>query len=242
MILSPTSKALIDAADELRSELRNLSFSEPVSHTYHPLDYAWEAHCSYLANYGSSTKKVLFLGMNPGPFGMTQTGIPFGEIAAVRDWMKIECAIQQPEKIHPKRPIEGFQCQKSEVSGKRLWGLFSSIYPNANDFFQHHFVANYCPLVWMSATGANITPDKIHTSEIKHVEASCLKHLKKLIAILQPKFLIGVGAYAEQRMQQTSINKSDKVGKILHPSPASPAANRDWVGTATKQLKDLGVW
>ena len=32
-------------------------------------------------------KKLIFVGMNPGPFGMVQCGVPFGEIAAVRDWM-----------------------------------------------------------------------------------------------------------------------------------------------------------
>ena len=35
-------------------------------------------------------KRVVFLGMNPGPFGMAQVGVPFGEVAAVRDWLRID--------------------------------------------------------------------------------------------------------------------------------------------------------
>ena len=83
------SDSLLAAADELRAVLRPLTFAAPVTHIYHPLDYAWGAHSEYVRKFGDSRKRVLFLGMNPGPFGMAQTGVPFGEIPAVRDWMGI---------------------------------------------------------------------------------------------------------------------------------------------------------
>jgi single-strand selective monofunctional uracil DNA glycosylase len=233
---------LIQAAQELREALKDLSFSPPVTHTYQPLDYAWRTHCDYLQRYGTGKKRVLFLGMNPGPFGMAQTGVPFGEIPAVRDWMKISGPVGTPENPHPKRPIEGFTCAKSEVSGRRLWGLFAQRFPNADDFFHDHFVANYCPLVWMSASGANITPDKLPAAEIRPVEAACLAHLRQVIAILEPEYLVGVGAYAEQRLREAAPNFSGIISKILHPSPASPAANRDWSGTAEQQLVNAGIW
>lgn len=233
---------LISAADELRKALRGLAFSVPVTHTYQPLDYAWETHCQYLKRYGSGEKSVLFLGMNPGPYGMAQTGVPFGEIPAVRDWMKISGPVGTPADLHPKRPISGFACAKSEVSGRRLWGFFAEEFPHAPDFFQHHFVANYCPLVWMTASGANVTPDKISATEMRPVEDACLAHLRKVIAILNPQCLIGVGAYAEQRLRLAAPEFTGTISKILHPSPASPAANRDWAGTARKQLIEAGVW
>ena len=233
---------LIQAAQELRDALIGLSFAFPVTHTYQPLDYAWQTHCDYLQRYGTGKKRVLFLGMNPGPFGMAQTGVPFGEIPAVRDWMNISGPVGTPENPHPKRPIEGFSFAKSEVSGRRLWGLFAQRFPNADDFFRDHFVANYCPLVWMSASGANITPDKLPAAEIRPVEAACLTHLRQVIAILEPKYLVGVGAYAEQRLREATPNFSGIISKILHPSPASPAANRDWSGTAEHQLVNAGIW
>ena len=233
---------LIDAAYELREALRGLSFTAPVTHTYQPLDYAWQTHCDYLERYGAGKKRVLFLGMNPGPFGMAQTGVPFGEISAVRDWMNISGPVGVPDHPHPKRPIEGFACSKSEVSGRRLWGLFAQRFPHADDFFRDHFVANYCPLVWMSASGANITPDKLPAAEIRPVEAACLAHLRRVIAILEPQRLVGVGAYAEQRLREAAPNFNGIISKILHPSPASPAANRDWSGTAQQQLIHAGIW
>jgi single-strand selective monofunctional uracil DNA glycosylase len=233
---------LITAAAELREALRGLGFSDPVTHTYQPLDYAWQTHREYLERYGSGQKNVLFLGMNPGPYGMAQTGVPFGEIPAVQDWMKISGPVSTPANPHPKRPITGFACPKSEVSGRRLWGLFAEEFPNSSDFFQHHFVANYCPLVWMTASGANVTPDKIPIAEIRPVEEACIAHLRKVIEVLQPRFLIGVGAYAEQRLRLAAPDFTGTISKILHPSPASPAANRDWAGTARKQLIEAGVW
>ncbi|MDA0765630.1 MAG: single-stranded DNA-binding protein [Verrucomicrobia bacterium] len=235
---------LIDAADKLRKALRPLRFPEPVSYTYNPLDYAWKRHCDYLERFGQGRKRVLLLGMNPGPYGMAQTGVPFGEIPAVRDWMGISGPVGKPDPEHPKRPITGFACERSEVSGRRLWGLFAEKFPKAEDFFADHFVANFCPLVWMKDTGANLTPDKIPAESIAPVNEACQAHLAAVIRLLQPAFLIGVGAYAEKQLAAAaqSIGHSATLGRILHPSPASPAANRDWPGTATAQLQDLGIW
>lgn len=238
--------ALEMAGKKLISELSSLHFSEPVTHTYNPMEYAWEAHCEYLRRFANTTKKVLFLGMNPGPWGMAQTGIPFGEIPAVRDWMGIELEIGQPRVPHPKRPIEGFACERSEVSGRRLWGLFASKFPDANDFFADHFVSNFCPLVWMAETGRNITPDKLPKAEFAPVAAACHQYLATLIDELQPSHLIGVGAFAEKQLKATAKaafpEKEFAIAKILHPSPASPLANKGWPNIPTQQLSELGLW
>ena len=108
-----------NATKKLSKSVSHLRFSEPVTCVDNPLEYAWNSHEQYLERFGVSQKKVIFLGMNPGPWGMAQTGIPFGEIPAVRDWMKITCDVSKPEIEHPKRPVEGIDCQRSEVSGRR---------------------------------------------------------------------------------------------------------------------------
>jgi single-strand selective monofunctional uracil DNA glycosylase len=235
---------LIDSSGKLSAALGGLSFTAPVARVYNPLEYAWRPHEAYLKRYGSGSKRVVFLGMNPGPFGMAQTGVPFGEIAAVRDWLGIDEPVDKPANEHPKRPIDGFNCTRSEVSGRRLWGLFSERFGTAASFFKDHFVLNYCPLVWMSETGANLTPDKLPAAEMAPVEKACLEHLAEVIAMLRPSFLIGVGAFAEERLRRaaeiTGCNAS--IGRILHPSPASPAANRGWSEAASRQLAALGVW
>ena len=239
-----SAAALVAASRSLADSLRDLVFAPPVSHVYLPLDYARKPHEAYLKRYGAGRKRVLFLGMNPGPFGMAQTGVPFGEVTAVRDWMGIEEEVGTPEHEHPKRPVQGFACPKSEVSGRRLWGLFAERFGSAEIFFRDHFVVNYCPLVWMSASGANLTPDKISSAEMASVEEACLAHLAETIRVTQPEWLIGVGAFAEARLQQAAarVGESFSIGRVLHPSPASPAANRGWAEAATKQLVAQGVW
>lgn len=238
-----TADNLITAATELRDALRPLKFAEPVTHVYCPLEYAWAPHEMYLRRFGASKKKIILLGMNPGPFGMAQTGVPFGEISAVRDWMGIRAPVGHPDKEHPKRPIAGFDCPQSEVSGRRLWGLFAKRFPDADQFFRDHFVANYCPLVFMEASGKNFTPDKLPPREMQCVNAACDAHLRRVIETLEPEWLIGVGSYAEERLRACAEMKPlIKIGRILHPSPASPLANRDWAGEATRQLVKLGVW
>ncbi len=200
----------------------------------------------YLEKFGHGKKRVLFLGMNPGPWGMAQTGVPFGEVAAVSDWMGISTLVASPENEHPKRPIQGFGCPRSEVSGKRLWGLFSALHPDPDDFFADHFVANFCPLVWMSESGKNITPDQLPKSELEPVEAACRWYLAQMIQEMRPEYLIGVGAFAEMQFKRTVEQHlpdyTGTIGKILHPSPASPVANRGWAEAATKQLVAMGVW
>lgn len=237
-------KELIASTRRLIDELRPIQFSPPVACVYQPLEYAWEPHRKYLERFATGKKRVVFLGMNPGPFGMVQTGVPFGEVATVRDWMGISESVGKPVIEHPKRPVEGFACQRSEVSGRRLWGLFAERFGTAEAFFQNHFVLNYCPLVWMSGTGANLTPDKLPATEMAPVEQACIKHLSEVIALLRPTFLIGVGAFAEERLRRAAGQSGSDahIGRILHPSPASPAANRGWAEAASRQLAELEVW
>jgi len=236
-----TARHLIAAAEALREGVDALAFGEPVTHVYNPLDYAWEAHREYLRRFGDSPKRVVFLGMNPGPWGMAQVGVPFGEVAAVRDWMKLEADIGKPAREHPKRPVEGFACSRSEVSGRRLWGLFAERFGPAEAFFADHLVLNYCPLVFMEAGGRNRTPDKLAAAEQTALDRVCDRHLAEVLARLQPAWAIGVGKYAESCLQRVAP-AGTRVGTILHPSPASPAANRGWAQAATRQLAALGVW
>lgn len=240
--MARTEPALVKAARQLAAAAGKLNFGSSVAHVYHPLDYAWPAHAVYLRKFGAPPKRVIFLGMNPGPFGMVQTGVPFGEVAAVRDWMGIRAAIGQPVNPHPRRPAQGFDCPRSEVSGRRLWGLFAARFGRAEDFFADHFVVNYCPLAFCDETGRNLTPDKLNSASIEHLFAACDEHLRQVVAALQPEWLIGVGDFAEKRARAALVGMPIKFGRILHPSPASPAANRDWAGAATRQLEALGVW
>jgi single-strand selective monofunctional uracil DNA glycosylase len=240
----PAHRQLIAAAAELRDEVDQLSFSSPVTHVYNPLRYAWRAHEAYLRRANPSGLEVLFLGMNPGPWGMAQTGVPFGEVEAVRDWIGIDAEVDRPDHEHPKRPIQGLHCPRSEVSGRRLWGWFRDRFGDADVFFARHFVANYCPLVFMEQSARNRTPDKLPSGERAALEELCSQHLQSVLRILNPTRAVGVGVYAEQRLLQAvaASGSSASVTRILHPSPASPAANRDWAGTASQQMQQAGIW
>jgi len=230
----------------LASECDALSFGPHTAAVYNPLVYAAGPHLQYLELSGSLPKKVIFLGMNPGPWGMAQTGVPFGEIAAVRDWLGIDAAVDKPEHEHPKRPIKGFSCTRSEVSGRRLWGLFRERFETPQKFFQDHFVANYCPLVFMSPSGANITPDKLPARESSPLYKICDRALADTISLLKPQWVIGVGAFAKKRIDKVRgeyfSTPAFQSAQILHPSPASPRANAGWEREAGRQLMELGIW
>lgn len=239
---STTVEQLIAAAREMADAVDRLRFKPPVTHVYNPLHYAWPIHEQYIRRFATHPVRVLFLGMNPGPFGMVQTGIPFGEVKAVRDWMGLSGTVSRPAREHPKRPITGLDCPRSEVSGQRLWKLFAERFGSPEAFFAEHFVVNYCPLAFCEESGANRTPDKLPASETDKLYKICDTHLRKVVAALQPEWVIGVGAFARERAGTVCDGTPVHIGQILHPSPASPLANRDWAGTATRQLRELGVW
>ena len=180
--------------------------------------------------------------MNPGPFGMAQTGVPFGEVGIVRDWLRINCVVGKPGGEHPRRPVNGLDCARSEVSGRRLWGLFAERFGTPEQFFGEHLVLNYCPLAFMEASGCNRTPDKLPASERAALFAACDRHLYAAITHLGPEWVIGVGDFAAKRAEEVLGNARVQVGRILHPSPANPAANREWAKVVQQQLKVLGVW
>ncbi len=241
--MSGEANSLVTAARTLRDAVDSLQFSAPVTHTLNPLDYAWAPYAQYLRKFGDGKKRVVFLGMNPGPFGMVQVGVPFGEVNAVRAWMKIDAPVAQPKTPNPSRPVEGFACTRSEISGQRLWALFSQRFPNADDFFVDHFVLNYCPLAFFDKA-RNVTPDKLTKAESTPLYAACDVHLRACVAALKPDWVIGIGKFAETQARAALCPANPKlnIGTVLHPSPASPMANRGWAPQAAAQLAALGLW
>jgi len=243
LLESPTMapEDLVAIARNLRSDVDTLHFGPPACHVYNPLDYAWEMHREYLRRYGEGPKEVLLLGMNPGPWGMAQTGVPFGEIAAVRDWLCLQSEIGRPANEHPKRPVLGLQCRRSEVSGRRLWAWAEATFSTPEAFFKTFFVGNYCPLQFLESSGLNLTPEKLAVADRRPLLEVCDDALRRTVEALQPSLVVGVGTFAEARARVVLGDDGPRIGRILHPSPASPAANRGWAETATKQLEDLGV-
>lgn len=237
----PARDPLVKTAAHLAAETKDLRFGPPITHVYSPLVYAWEPHRIYLEKFGGAPKEILLIGMNPGPYGMAQTGVPFGDVAMVRDWMGIEAPVGRPENEHPKRSVLGFACPRSEVSGARLWGWAKQRYSEPEQFFSRFFVYNYCPLCFMESGGRNFTPDKLPAREREPLFAACDRALRAVVDYCRPGFVIGVGHFAEARIRAALINYRGTIGRIPHPSPASPAANRNWAGSAEEALCACGV-
>ncbi|XP_059185618.1 single-strand-selective monofunctional uracil-DNA glycosylase 1 [Centropristis striata] len=239
---TPSSKFL-QVELELNAHLRALTFSEPVRYIYNPLEYAWDTHRCYVEKYCQGGQRILFLGMNPGPFGMAQTGVPFGEIKSVVDWLKITGEVGRPDDEHPKRRITGLACTQSEVSGKRFWGFFRKLCGEPALFFQHCFVHNLCPLIFIAASGKNLTPPELPAAEREALLKLCDIALCQAVEALGVSMVIGVGKVAEQRARRalSAAGVNVRVEGIMHPSPRNPLANKGWEEVARAKLTELGV-
>ncbi|MEZ5976087.1 MAG: single-stranded DNA-binding protein [Planctomycetota bacterium] len=232
---------LIQIQQRLVRRLAKLHFDEPVVHVYNPLVYARASAERYIEQYARRGVEALWLGMNPGPWGMAQTGVPFGEVEMARDWLRTEAPVSKPRTEHPKRPIEGYACQRSEVSGRRLWGWAQERFGSADRFFERFFVWNYCPLVFMEESGKNRTPDKLPAAEREPLFAACDQALRELVSAIEPARIIGVGRFAQDQAKRALVGLDLPIDTVLHPSPASPVANRGWAAQAEKQLTAMGI-
>jgi len=232
---------LIEITEDIINSVDKLNFGPPITHVYNPLIYAQEPHFEYVRRFGQGEREIVMLGMNPGPYGMAQTGVPFGDVTMVRDWMRINGKVGKPKVENPKRPVEGFNCPRSEVSGTRLWGWARDTFGEPENFFERFYVINYCPLCFMEESGRNFTPDKLPSAERLPLIEICNQAFRHMIEVLKPKHVIGIGGYAEKRAREALRRMDINIGKILHPSPASPAANRGWAEAAMRDLNKFGI-
>ncbi len=230
-----------EITERLVTRVGELKFAPPVAFVYNPLDYAREPHELYLERFASTQKEVLLLGMNPGPFGMAQTGIPFGDVPSVRDWMGIAAHVGRPAKEHPARPVLGFACPRREVSGTRLWGWAASRFGSAATFFSRFYVANYCPLCFIEPTSRNRTPDKLPPREREPLVAACDEALRLQVAYFRPTYVVGVGAWAETCARRALAGMDMTIGRIPHPSPASPLSRNGWPEQVDAALAAMGI-
>ena len=250
-------EALVERAMQLRDECNALlslfDTSDVVAHATNPLDYAWVLHEQYLRKWGGRGATTLMLGMNPGPYGMAQSGVPFGATHCVRDFLQIEHVdLVTPKNAHPKRPIQGLMLERQEVSGTRIWSLFEEMYHTPEACFAEIFVLNHCPLLLLGQRGQNITPEVLSKSLIEPLMQACDAHLSDVVDLLQIERIIGIGKYAERRALHV-MNAKHGCGKrkdgtpvriqtVWHPSPASPRANRnngeDWKQNVSEILHD----
>ncbi len=224
---------LITACDAARLE------SPQLSAVYNPLRYARANTDQYLRRFAASgPRRALWLGMNPGPWGMTQTGVPFGDVVMVRDWMGIQGPVGQPRAPHPARPVLGFDCPRREGSGKRLWGFIAARWGTPEAFFADHFIWGYCPLLFLEESGRNLTPDRLRSSDQAQLYPACDASLRALVAHLRPSAIVAIGKFAEKRARAVLTLP---IVTILHPSPANPKANQGWAAQVEPVLADAGL-
>lgn len=219
------SALLLQASATLSRKLQRITFSKEI-YVYNVLDYAWGAWQSYIRSYADPalrSPKFLLLGINPGPHGMAQTGIPFGNIHAVRNYLALDFHIKQPKRLHPRRPVHGLNYHREEASGKRLWGCIASLFPDPEVFFKHAFVLNFCPLAFFDASGKNLTPDALRheKSSVQKMEACCLEHLQVYCSLLRIDSILAIGKYAYKMAEKQSAIRLP-IQYIPHPSPLNP--------------------
>ncbi|KAK6639299.1 hypothetical protein RUM43_007571 [Polyplax serrata] len=237
---------LLAIEHQMCSELNNLKFTPPIDYVYNPLLYAKDLHENFIKKYFENcSKKILFLGMNPGPWGMCQTGIVFGDKDHVKEWLKLCGQVNKPKKEHPRKKITGLDCSRKEISGKKFWGFFRKLCQTPEQFFQHSFVYNLCCLAFVDTSGKNITPPEIKDIQVRNRLLNiCNETFVKIIKEFKFEIVIGVGKFAEKNaiteLRRNGLSNV-KVLSIPHPSPRSAKIFRVWEEMTLKKLKEYDL-
>ncbi|KAF7991960.1 hypothetical protein HCN44_010761 [Aphidius gifuensis] len=221
---------LLNIELNLSINLDKLNYNNPIDYIYCPIIYAKTVHFNYLNKYCRDKKNIMILGMNPGPWGMSQTGVPFGEINIVIDWLKINGHIDKPKRQHEQRQVDGFSCKRSEISGRKFWSLFKKLSNNPDTFFRHCFLRNFFK--------PTIIIIIIAGPEQKKLQEFCDQALIEVIKILDVKVIIGVGRFSEQRAKKVvkTAKLSTKVLWMIHPSPRA-TIGKNWQNLTLDFLK-----
>lgn len=231
------AESILHLERELSEKLSQIKFRAPVDYVYNPIEYAYDVHANFVKTYCQGRKKILYLGINPGPWGMSQNGVPFGEVSMVKDWLKLSGKIEKPPREHPERIISGFDCTRKEVSGLRFWGFFRELCKTTDVFFRHSYVHNYCPLAFMNSNAKNITPADLKADEKRELLAICDEVLRKIIKLLNVEIVIGVGRFAEERVKEI-LRDETNVNVIYMPHPSPRAVNNEnWPEKAKMTLE-----
>ena len=188
-----------------------------------PLDYAWDNYECFIRLYVREGQKILFLGMNPGPYGMMQTGVPFGEVEAVRNYLSIDGKVGVPRENPPLKPVAGMDVRQHEVSGKKFWGMAAS-YGSAASFFSAAAVLSFCPLAFIDGR-RNVTPDELPADDRRTIDSICGRYLLSILDILCPEITVALGRYAEKRLRNAG---AERIEYFPHPSPRSPSSMKFW--------------
>lgn len=216
---------LLDAAARLREATAAVPLSGPA-YVYAPLGYAWEPHERYLRAFGERAGRALFVGMNPGPWGMAQTGVPFADVAWAHGWMGIHGEVEAPPRVHPKRPVLGYASTRSDPSGGKFYGWAKRRHGTAERFFADFFVVNYCPLLFLDESGRNVTPAQLRKADADALLPPCDAWLRDALAALRPSLVLPMGSFVEARVRP--LAGATPVRAVRHPSPANPANNAGW--------------
>ncbi len=225
---------ILELSESLSSELEKVDW-EFAGIVCNPLVYAWENYAEYVRMSVSNSSIILFLGMNPGPYGMMQTGVPFGDINAVKNYLKISGTVLEPECNPPHKRVEGMKISRGEISGQKFWKM-ASTYGSPEEFFAVASVFSFCPLAFIDGR-RNITPDELPVSDRKTIDRICGSSLSALLDILSPSRCIALGHYAEKRLLSSGV---DAPVYFPHPSPRNPKSMEFWdSGKALESFREV---
>lgn len=237
----------LKATKTLNERFQELTFNEKVETYYNPLTYALPVHEAYLNKFGNEPKQAFFLGMNPGPWGMAQTGIPFTDPYIARDWMDLpQKSVGTPKNEREDRPVKGWESERKEASGQRLHGYFRRLYGSLESFFEIGIVQNYCPLVMYANDGTNLTPEDLLKDDREKIFKACGPYIEQLLHFYEPEVLVGIGRFGQRRLANVADLSQEEVFYLPHPSPASPIATRNggdyWRNLVKETLEEAGLY
>jgi len=249
---SPTFVHVVNATRLLSARLEPVRAALPAAGlkavaAIDPTSYAFGNYTRFMQLAASGPRLALFVGMNPGPHGMAQTGIPFGDVDTARVLLGGADTIDPLPGLRAASgaawDCKGLAYHRGEQSGMRLWSALSQLCGSPQAALERCCIVNYCPLYMVGPELENITPSDLPRRHdiTRALEAACDEHLRQLVLGLEVKTVLSFGSYAHASARRALSGFPVDFYTTPHPSPRRGSA-AEWIASALPLLAGvLGV-
>jgi len=194
---------------------------------WNPALYALDIYQEYLTKFPPEPGAILALGLNPGPYGMAQTGIPFTDCRTASGALGMEMTIpgKAPDDLISRlKKANGKWRGTYERSSLGMYRFLILAWGDIKTAYRNWFVGNPCPLLFLDPERWNVTPADPRLRRMKEVGELRQRAVIGFSEILNPRGIVCFGKDVAKAVGEVAIRQvgPDRVVFYEHPARAVP--------------------
>ena len=184
----------------------------------------------------TSRGAIVALGLNPGKYGMSQTGIPFTDVTrAARVGIAIEPPGLAPASLRPF--LKSYRVERSSAS---VYNLLDALWGGPAEGWRRLWAVAPCGLLFLEPDGTNVTPADARLARRDDVRELRLRVIRESVEAARPRGVLLLG-------QDVARVAADALGDVEtlvvdHPVARGPGRRGPawWAGVVAQAVRARG--